>query len=109
MTSPLEKLSALRAKSGDAVHVTSAADIGTATTARENRNTFLADRMEAGWTQADIDEYAAWLREDLQDPERTAAAREFWAAKAVEASDFQAATSARQQQAMANIRASATQ
>lgn len=101
---PLARLSEIRAKSGDAVHVTSAADADAATIARENRSLFLADRMESGWTQADVDEYATWLRDDLQTPERTAAAREFWASQAAEIRAFRAITLERQQQATKNIR-----
>jgi hypothetical protein len=52
--------------------------------ARENMRRWLARMAETGWTPEDEAEYLQAVAEDTQDPERLAAAEQFWRSKAVE-------------------------
>lgn len=52
--------------------------------ARENMRRWLARMTETGWTPEDEAEYLQTVAEDIQDPERLAAAETFWRSKAGE-------------------------
>lgn len=76
---PLAKLSKLRGSLGDSVLVETKADAEALTQSREDYRVFIADRTEAGWQQADIDEFAALVKEAMQTPEGKQAAADFLA------------------------------
>jgi len=91
MTNPLSKLAALRGSLGDATHVTTKADVDAWSQQRNDYRLFIEDRTAEGWTQADIDEFAALVKEAMQTKDGADASADFLADQARIIRDMRAA------------------
>ena len=91
MTNPLSKLAALRGSLGDATHVTTKADVDAWSQQRNDYRLFIEDRTAEGWTQADIDEFAALVKEAMQTKDCADASADFLADQARIIRDMRAA------------------
>jgi hypothetical protein len=83
MTNPIAKLAALRGSLGDATHVETKADVDALAQQRQDYRLFIEDRTATeGWSQADIDEFAALVKTAMQTKEGADAAADFLADQA---------------------------